>query len=413
MLRCATRLQQYSGPVVAKGLEDTAFYRYNRFIALNEVGGDPTRFGATIAAFHRATQQRAQRWPHSMLATATHDTKRGEDARARLAALSEYPEEWSRHVNHWTRILRGPGAQFDVIESILRPDRNDEYLLYQQLLGSWPAELLDEQRCVGVPLGEYAERVQATMLKSMREARVHTSWAFPDAAYENAMANLITSALTGARASAFLAAFLPFARQVAETGVGNSLIQTVVKLTSPGVPDLYNGTELWDLSMVDPDNRRPVDYAQRARQLQAIGIALQTDRRGSIRQWLREWPDGRIKLAVTATLLRHRATHPGLYAAGDYQPLTAAGPRAEEIGAYLRSHGNERLLVAFARHGRRRQREPLDRHTAVPLPTSLVNAAGGWVDLLSGAELRPEADGLAPEALFAHLPVAVLLASAA
>ena len=407
LLRCATRLQQYSGPVAAKGLEDTAFYRYNRFIALNEVGGDPTRFGSSIAAFHRATQLRALRWPHSMLATATHDTKRGEDARARLAALSEYPEEWSRQVNHWTRILRGPGAQLDVIESVLRPDHNDEYLLYQQLLGSWPAELLDEQRCHGAPLEAYAERMQKTMLKCMREARVHTSWAFPNPVYEEAMANLITGALTGLRASAFLAAFLPFARQVAAAGVRNSLIQTVVKLTAPGVPDVYNGADLWDLSMVDPDNRRPVDYALRARQLREIDAALQTDPLGSMLRWLQEWTDGRIKLAVIAKLLRHRAMHPDLYGAGDYQPLTAAGPRAEEIGAYLRTQGNQRLLVAFARHTRKRELEPFDRQTSLPLPESLLSAR--WADLLVGTAMAPSAGGFDPQALFAHLPVAVLV----
>jgi len=409
LLRCATRLQQYSGPVAAKGLEDTAFYRYNRFIALNEVGGDPSRFGATIAAFHRAAQQRAQRWPHSMLTTATHDTKRGEDSRARLAALSEYPEEWTRQVNVWSRILRGPGAQSDVIEAILRPDRNDEYLLYQQLLGSWPAELLDEQRCHGAPLQAYAERVSAAMLKSMREARVHTSWAFPNAPYEEAMANLIAAGLTGNRASAFLTAFLPFARQVAASGVHNSLIQTVVKLTAPGVPDLYNGADLWDLSMVDPDNRRPVDYALRAQQLQEIDAALRADRAGSLRQWLREWPNGRIKLGVIATLLHHRADQSELYAGGDYQPLPAAGPRADEIGAYLRSHGSQRLLVAFARHTRKRELEPFDPQTLLPLPESL--GSGMWLELLSGAQVQLSAGSFDPRVLFTHLPVAVLVAS--
>jgi (1->4)-alpha-D-glucan 1-alpha-D-glucosylmutase len=409
LLRCATRLQQYSGPVAAKGLEDTAFYRYNRLIALNEVGGDPSRFGATIAAFHRAMQQRAQRWPHSMLATATHDTKRGEDARARLAALSEYPEEWLRQVNLWTRILRGPGAQSDVIEALLRPDRNDEYLLYQQLLGSWPAELLDEATCQGAPLQAYAERVRTTMLKCMREARVHTSWAFPNASYEEAMTNLIAAGLTGGRASAFLSAFLPFARQVAATGMHNSLIQTAVKLSSPGVPDLYNGTDLWDLSMVDPDNRRPVDYALRALRLREIDAALRADRAGSLRQWLRDWPDGRIKLAVIVTLLRHRADHSELYGSGEYQPLPAVGPRAEEIGAYVRSRGNERLLVAFARHTRKRELEPFDRHTSLPLPESF--GGGPWIELLTGTQVGPREGACQPLALFAQLPVAVLVAS--
>jgi (1->4)-alpha-D-glucan 1-alpha-D-glucosylmutase len=406
LLRCATRLQQYSGPVAAKGLEDTAFYRYNRFVALNEVGGDPNRFGATVAAFHRATQLRAQRWPHSMLSTATHDTKRGEDARARLAALSEYPEEWCRQVPLWSRILRGPVAQSDA-EPDLQPDRNDEYLLYQVLLGSWPAELLDEQNCRGQPMEAFAARVQATLLKSMREARVHTSWAFTNASYEESMAALIAAGLSGARAPAFLAAFLPFARQVAATGVRNSLIQTVLKLTSPGVPDIYNGADLWDLSMVDPDNRRPVDYALRAQQLTQIDSALKADRRGQLAGWLLDWGDGRIKLAVMTTLLRHRAQHAELYE-GDYQPLPVHGTRAEEMGAYARSRGSQRLLVVFCRHTRRQEREPLSGDTPLPLPDDLAGCT--WTDVLTGTSISSGGGGLNPRQLFDLLPVAVLWA---
>jgi (1->4)-alpha-D-glucan 1-alpha-D-glucosylmutase len=248
------------------------------------------------------------------------------------------------------------------------------------------------------------------MLKCMREARVHTSWAFPNASYEEAMSNLIAAGLTGGRASAFLSAFLPFARQVAATGMHNSLIQTAVKLTSPGVPDLYNGTDLWDLSMVDPDNRRPVDYALRALRLREIDVALRADRAGSLRQWLRDWPDGRIKLAVIVTLLRHRADHSELYDGGEYQPLPAAGPRAEELGAYVRSRGNERLLVAFARHTRKRELEPFDRQTSLPLPESF--GGGPWIELLTGRQVVPRDGACQPLELFALLPVAVLAPSA-
>src|SRR3984885_13703810 len=309
LLRCAMRLQQYSGPVVAKGVEDTAFYRYHRFIALNEVGGDPDRFGSTIAAFHKANLQRVQHWPHAMLTTATHDTKRGEDTRARLAALSEFAEEWAHQLPVWTRILRGPPAP---AESAPRPDRNDEYLLYQLLAGTWPCELLQLESPDDERLRGYAERIRQTMLKSMREARDHTGWAFPNAEYEQATLGLIDAALTGNRASAFLTSFLPFARQVADRGVDKSLIQTVVKLTCPGVPDLYNGSELWDLSMVDPDNRRAVDYALRWRMLEQLELALAADRGSCMRQLWQDWHDGRIKLATIATLLSHRRTCPEL-----------------------------------------------------------------------------------------------------
>ncbi|HEY6452533.1 MAG TPA: malto-oligosyltrehalose synthase [Steroidobacteraceae bacterium] len=406
LLRCAMRLQQYSGPVAAKGLEDTAFYRYNRLLALNEVGGDPGRFGGTLAAFHRSNQQRAQRWPHSMLATATHDTKLGEDARARLAALAEFPDEWARQVNLWSRVLRGPAGQSGA-EAGLQPDRNDEYRLYQALLASWPCELLDEAQCRGAPLGVYAKRVREAMLKSTREARVHTSWAFPNASYEEAMSAFIDTALIGSRASAFMAAFLPFARQVAWAGMHDSLVQTVVKLTAPGVPDIYNGSELWDLSMVDPDNRRPVDYALRARLLQEIDTALAGDRGGLMPRLLGAWRDGRIKLAVITSLLRHRAEQPALYAEGDYQPLAAAGPRAEEIAAYARSHGERRLIVAVARYPRRRELAGFDAPTRLPVPTGL--GSGAWREILSARVLAADAEGLEARALFADLPAAVLV----
>jgi (1->4)-alpha-D-glucan 1-alpha-D-glucosylmutase len=401
LLRCATRLQQYSGPVAAKGLEDTAFYRYNRFIALNEVGGDPHRFGGTIAAFHRATQFRAQHWPHAMLTTATHDTKRGEDTRARLAALSEYPEDWARNVLIWSRIVRGPDSAAQI-----QPDRNDEYWLYQQLLGSWPAEQLEEPACSSESLAEFGGRVREAARKSMREARVHTSWAFPDAAYENAMMQLIDTALTGARADAFLPAFLPFARRVAATGVRNSLVQTALKLTTPGVPDTYNGADLWDLSMVDPDNRRAVDYAMRAGLLRAIDVDLQDDRARHMAHWLTNWPDGRIKLALIVTLLRHRREQPALYADGDYQPLPSSGPRAEEIGAFARTHGSERVIIAFARFPRRQELEPFDGSTVLPLTDSF--GSGDWLDLLSGRRITADSRGFSGQSLFALLPVAVL-----
>jgi (1->4)-alpha-D-glucan 1-alpha-D-glucosylmutase len=407
LLRCVARLQQYSGPVAAKGLEDTAFYRYNRFVALNEVGGDPSRFGSTLAAFHRANQYRQQRWPNAMLATSTHDTKRGEDARARLAALSEFPLEWARQVPVWSRILRGPAATPTEAAEPLEPDSNDEYLLYQVLLGSWPGELLEEQQCHGEPLREFATRVRATMLKSMRESRVHTSWAFPNARYEDAMGALIDTALTGNRAGAFLASFLPLAREVAGIGAHNSLIQTVVKLTAPGMPDIYNGSELWDFSMVDPDNRRPVDYVTRARLLAEIRATSQPDCGPQMARWLREWSDGRIKLAVTRTLLHHRAEFAALYRLGEYLPLTASGPRWEQFGAYLRRLANQTALIAFARHPRQFGPGSFDAETFLPLPETLTGRS--WREILTDSTVAAS-DRLMPAKLFAHLPVAVLVA---
>ena len=264
VLRCAMKLQQYSGPVMAKGLEDTTFYRYNRFIALNEVGGHPDQFGIPIPAFHKANRRRAQRWPHAMLGSSTHDTKRGEDTRARLAVLSELPDEWTRHVQTWSRILR---ARRGDVEGTAPPDQNDEYMFYQLLVGSWPAELLGRRTPDAEALAAYAERIKGALTKSMREAKVHSTWAAPGTAYEEAMLSFAELALDTDRAGTFLASFLPFAERIARLGASNTLAQTVLKLTLPGVPDIYQGTELWDLSLVDPDNRRPVDYALRLRML--------------------------------------------------------------------------------------------------------------------------------------------------
>ena len=416
LLRVAMRLQQYSGPVDAKGMEDTAFYRYNRFIALNEVGGDPDRFGGTVAAFHRANQQRAQRWPHAMLALATHDTKRGADARARLAALSGLPEQWREQLPVWSRILRGPTA---AAGATLRPDRNDEYFLYQVLLGSWPCELLQIEPAeaesahsvAAAALRAYAGRVRAAMTKSMREARVHTNWAFPTAEYEEAMMSLIDAALIGSRAANFLGAFLPFARRLAALGAHNSLVQSVLALTCPGVPDLYNGMELWDLSLVDPDNRTPVDFAVRERLLQECQAALREDRAGSLARWFAAWHDGRIKLAITLTLLQARAARRELFSAGDYQPLTVSGTQADEVCAFARTHGADTLICAVARFAHRRAQQGFDADTRIAPPPASQPAA--WLELLSARELCPGPDGFAAAELFATLPVAVLVRAGA
>jgi len=407
LLRCAMRLQQYSGPVHAKGVEDTAFYRYHRLIALNEVGGDPDRFGGTLAAFHRSNLLRAQRWPHSMLSLATHDTKHGADTRARLAALSQFAPEWRAQLPVWSRILRGPNAQPEALE---QPDRNDEYLLYQLLLGSWPCELLGGNASGDTgaeALRAFAERVRAAMTKSMREARMHTNWAFPNAEYEDAMGALIDAALTGSRAGAFLAAFLPFAQRLAAAGMHASLIQTVIELTAPGVPDLYNGTELWDLSMVDPDNRRPVDYTARERLLAQITPALQHDRAGCLARLLGDWHDGAIKLAIIMTLLQHRRGHVALYEQGDYQPLQLVGPQADEVCAYARTGHDEILIVAVARFPRRRETQGFEDATTLALPAALQRPR--WRELLTGRVLSPAGESLAPGTLFETLPVAVLV----
>jgi (1->4)-alpha-D-glucan 1-alpha-D-glucosylmutase len=401
-LRAAMKAQQYSGPVMAKGLEDTAFYRYNRFIALNEVGGHPDEFGLTLGAFHHANRYRAEHWPHAILGTSTHDTKRGEDTRARLAVLSEMPDEWLRQVQAWSRLLR---ARRGDVEGTAPPDRNDEYLFYQLLVGTWPVELLTDAPDVQA-LASYADRLKATMIKSMREAKVQSTWAAPNQAAEDAMTSFVADALDPSGSTAFFDSILPFAQTVARLGVHNSLVQTVLKLTSPGVPDLYQGSELWDLSMVDPDNRRPVDYALRERLLEDVLEALAKDRNVAMRQFMHHWQDGSVKLAAVATLLRYRQANQPLFAAGSYEPLTAEGPKAGQICAFLRQHEDDALITAVVRFPTRLEANGYAAESTVPIPEPFH--AAGWTDIVSGTKHTP-GDALKATELFAVAPVAVLV----
>ena len=406
VVRFAMKLQQYSGPVMAKGLEDTAFYRYNRLLALNEVGGTPDRIGLALTTFHRANALRAKHWPHAMLATSTHDTKRGEDSRARLTVLADMPEEWSRQVAAWSRVLRA--ARGDV-EGTGPPDRNDEYAFYQLLLGSWPAELIRVGELDAERLAAYSQRLVAAMRKSLREAKLHTTWAAPDEQFENGTLSFVEAALDPARSSAFLALFRPFAERVARLGVSNSLVQTVLKLTLPGMPDLYHGTELWDLNLVDPDNRRPVDYALREKALAEITEALARDRRGTMRGLAEAWPDGRIKLAVIATLLEYRSRHPELFAEGAYEPVMAEGAEGDRVCCFLRKGADAAILVAASRFPGASERRGPPADGSVPLPPCLQAARP--LELLTGRAIPAEDGAVSMQQLFADLPVAVLVSA--
>ena len=393
-LRLAMALQQFSGPVMAKGVEDTAFYRFNRFVALNEVGGAPERFGLAVAAFHKANAARAQNWPHAMLATATHDTKRGEDNRARLAVLSEIPDEWRRHVETWSRVLR---ARRGDVEGVAAPDRSDEYMLYQTLVGSWPVDMLDGASAHD--LDAYGERIHLTLQKSLREAKVRSSWAAPDSEYEDAMQAFARGAL---RSEAFLSSFLPFVQRVARLGAQNSLAQTVGKLTAPGAPDIYQGCELWDLNLVDPDNRRPVDFARREADMAHLAgpLAVLDERQALFKALMNEWRDGRVKLATITLLLSLRREAPELFSAGGYQPIVIEGDRSDWAFGYLRASGARRLAVVMARYPARRELEP-EWTGFARLPE------GHWFDLFRGRDAdvsHPLHEWLNP------LPFAVLLA---
>ncbi len=394
--RAAMRFQQYSGPVMAKGLEDTAFYRFNRLLALNEVGGSPERFGMSVPQFHAANAQRAQATPHALLSTSTHDTKRGEDLRARLAVLSEMPQEWAEQVTLWSRMLRARDAG---LTEELPPDRADEYTLYQLLVGAWPEELMADDADASV-LKTFRARIEGAMLKSMREAKLRTSWDTPDEAYEAAVVDFIRNALDDASTNPFLGSIRAFLTRLAPLGVANSLVQTVLKLTVPGVPDIYQGAELWDLSLVDPDNRRPIDFAARRALLERD--ASETPH-PDLRHMLANWQDGAIKLHLTAALLRLRRKYPALFAEGSYEPLTAEGPDAERVCAFLRRTEDTAMLVATLLFPARGTPTSAAEPTTVALPDDMP--ATGWRELFTGRAV--EAPAL--DRLFEAIPAAIFV----
>ncbi|HJU16101.1 MAG TPA: malto-oligosyltrehalose synthase [Stellaceae bacterium] len=336
VLRVAMHFQQVTGPVMAKSFEDTAFYRYFRLLALNEVGGDPRRFGMSVTAFHHLMQERLHTTPHGMVATATHDTKRGEDARLRLALLSEIPQEWERRVTRWMRLNRFRRIEID---DAAVPGRNIEYFFYQALLGAWPPGL-----AAADPdgIGDLAERMAAYMTKAVREGKEESSWSNPNTAYEAALERFVRGVLDASRSNPFLAEFEEFVGSLARSIAIASLAQLVLKLTVPGVPDIYQGGELWDFSLVDPDNRGRVDWELRMRLIDEVANATAADLAAN-------WQDGREKLFVAVRLLGLRRRHSRLFAEGDYQPLEVSGDRSAHLCAFARSHGGERLVVAVPR----------------------------------------------------------------
>jgi 4-alpha-glucanotransferase/(1->4)-alpha-D-glucan 1-alpha-D-glucosylmutase len=410
--RFAMKVQQYTGPVMAKGLEDMAFYRFNRLISLNEVGSDPRQFGLSPGAYHRLSQERARHWPNALLATSSHDTKRGEDVRARLNALSELPAEWGRHAARWARFNRRKKREVDGRPA---PGRNDEYLLYQMLLGAWPPEL-DGDALPAERLAEFAARIKLFMRKAGREAQERTSWMNPSEEYEAAVDAFIERVLDPKSARVFLADFRTFAARIARLGVLTGLAQLALKLTSPGVPDIYQGTELWDLSLVDPDNRRIVDFARRERLLSEMAPLMTASAEilehdlPSLRD---NWHDGRIKLYLTARLLSLRRDLPALFAGADYHPLEMSGPAAEHGVAFLRGTGTETLVTVVGRLFASLMSEPGGYpsaqawgETAVLLP---AHEGHVFKDVLTGRTVEVHDGRLMAAALFHSLPASVLI----
>ena len=329
--------QQFTGPIMAKGLEDTVFYIYNRLAALNEVGGEPQSFGLSVEAFHQRTLRRQRDWPDSLLATSTHDTKRSEDVRARMLAISEIPQLWARSLQKWRTANRRFKKQIDDAEA---PDAGEEYLLYQTLLGAWPVNL------DGVPTPslspEFVSRIQGYMAKALKEAKLNTSWIQPNENWDNAMANFVARILETNPRNKFLPAFLPVAEEIARLGAVNSLAQITIKFTAPGVPDVYQGTELWDDSLVDPDNRRPVDYARRRKILKEVEHVPPAE-------LMRCWPDGRIKLRLTQLLLHLRRDNAELFREGSYEPMNFGGAFVDCAIGFVRRRQDRAIVVIAPR----------------------------------------------------------------
>ncbi len=410
--RFVSRFQQVTSPIMAKAVEDTAFYIFNRLVSLNEVGGDPEAFGTSIAAFHQQNMQRQSHWPYSLLSTSTHDTKRSEDVRARINVLSEIPQDWRSHVFRWSRINQRKKTEVDGEPA---PSRNDEYLLYQTLLGTWPLEPMSHAE-----RDQYIERIQQYMVKATHEAKVHTSWISPHAQYEQATREFITALLDDSPRNTFLVSFEPFAKRIAGFGLWNSLSQTLLKLTCPGVPDIYQGSELWDFSLVDPDNRRPVDFVQRQRRLVSTINLANTN--GNSLEFAHELVatrhDGRIKLAVLRTVLNHRQSHPELYATGEYDPLEPTGIRKEHLCAFARTSAEETVVVVVPRLVTKLVSNPDELSTGsdvwqdtwLPFPDEVIGRR--FLNVLTGETLevsqQASISGLPLSSVLNSFPVALL-----
>ena len=411
-----TLFSQLTAPLAAKAVEDTACYRYGRLLSRNEVGSDPGEFALSVEQFHAANLERSQRFPHTLLATATHDHKRGEDVRARLAVLSEIAEDWSATLRAWSTLNAPHRRALDgkPISSVGHDKSNAwapgpaaEAMLYQTLVGCWPPELQPDDEA-GVK--ELAGRVAQWQLKALREAKLQTNWLAPDEAYEAGCRDFLFDILAPQRRSGFLKELSAFVARIGRAGALNSLQQTVLRLASPGIPDLYQGTELWDFSLVDPDNRRPVDFARREAWL------VQTPPS----EFLPDWRDGRVKLAVVQRVLALRAHLPELLSQSTYLPLVVRGAHASNVIAFARRHGNAWAVVVASRLAAGLLGDDSDdaalplidparwADTAVEMPSDL--SARALFDWLSPAAPKVDENGLLylRDAL-AAMPIAVLV----
>ncbi len=399
-------LQQFTGPIMAKGLEDTALYIYNPLISLNEVGGS---FSAVSTAdFHRFNRQRQKSCPHTLNATSTHDTKRSEDIRARLNVLAEIPGEWEAGLKRWSSLNLGRKA---AVNGQPVPDRNQEIFLYQTMLGAWPLDPAE--------IPAFKERLKSYMIKAAREAMVHTRWVSPQVEHENGLLAFVDRILDASQNQEFLADFLKMQSRLAYYGALNSLSQVLLKAAAPGVPDFYQGTELWDFSLVDPDNRRPVDFTKRVRLLQKLKRQEEKGKESLIADMLSHWQDGRLKLYIIYRALNLRKDSPDLFRQGDYLPLEARGERGKNLLAFARRQGNAWVLAAAGRFYTQMAtpgQPPVGRaawgETLLSLPPE---APGKWLDILTGksyeAGKSANLSTLPLQTIFHDLPLALLSGS--
>jgi (1->4)-alpha-D-glucan 1-alpha-D-glucosylmutase len=382
ILRFLRRLMQFTGPLTAKGVEDTTFYVYSPLISHDEVGDSPSRLGISIQEFHRKMIERQKHVPLALNATSTHDTKRGEDARMRLNVLSVIPDEWIDHVQHWLEI----NQKFTtVVGTKTAPEVNEIYFIYQSIVGGFPSDT--------VVTDEFVERIQTYLTKVMREAKVNSSWEAPDEAYEKAALDFVAGILHDEE---FLGSFVPFVKNVMQQAGVCSLGQTLLKITAPGIPDTYQGTELWDLSFVDPDNRRPVDYAERISLLEKINSFRQDL---DALNFLNEHQhDGVAKLFVTWKALNFRKTHDHLFIKGDYVPIELTGEN--NALAFARRSETQWVLVIV----------PLDSSATSNSAHELIlpeGAPSNWKNILTNKKLS-STDRLSLVEVFADFPVALL-----
>jgi (1->4)-alpha-D-glucan 1-alpha-D-glucosylmutase len=395
------KFQQVTAPVMAKGVEDTSFYIYNRLVSLNDVGGDPATFGYGPNAFHGASADRAATWPHTMVATSTHDNKRAEDVRTRMDVLSELPAAWRLNLRRWARMNR---SKKRILEGAQAPSRNDEYLLYQTLLGTFESPRSPEE------LAAYTERIESYMLKAVREAKVHSSWINPDTDYEGAVSTFVQGLLKPGR-NLFLDRLREAAKTVGWLGMLNSLSMTAIKLTSPGVPDIYQGTEIFDFSLVDPDNRRPVDYPKRRALLESFAEDATVAR---VRALFQSPQDGAAKLYLINRLLDHRRENPAVYREGGYTPVLAEGSKHANVLAFARVHEGAGVLTVASRlhaslglgEGTLPCGEAVWGNTTVAVP--FLEEGTSLRHLLTGRSYTVRRGGLAVGDLFADTPVGTL-----